>query len=261
MAVAEARAGLSVGQVVRRTMEVIGRNAGAFIAMGLAINIPSVVLQLASARLQAVEGDLGATLTAALTVFAAVIVYLIGYAVLQAAIIHATVADLNGRRAPFGESISVGLREFFPLLAITLLFGFGIGLGFVALIVPGVILLCMWAVVVPVRIVERTRVFDSFGRSRALTRGHRWSIFLLFVILFVLQIAIGMIVGMLFVAFGAPDPAASMLSPSALAQLVGNIISGTIGAVAGTAGLAALYYELRVVKEGIGPEALARVFD
>jgi hypothetical protein len=261
MAVTTADAGLRVGQVVGRTTDVIGRNAVAFLAMALAINVPMVILQLASARLQAIEGDLGAILSTALTVLAAVVVYLAGYVVLQAAIIHATVADLIGRRVTFGESISVGLREFFPLIAIGLLSAFGIALGILALVVPAFMLLCMWAVVVPVRIVERTRIFESFGRSRVLTRGNRWSIFLIFVILFGLQIALGMILGAFFLVFGVPDPGAGLFAPPALVQLIGNIISNTIGAVVGTAALAALYYELRALKEGIGPEALASVFD
>jgi hypothetical protein len=40
---------------------------------------------------------------------------------------------------------------------------------------------------------------------------------------------------------------------SALAQMINAILSA--------AGTASIYYELRQIKEGIGPEALASVFD
>ncbi|HWO84006.1 MAG TPA: hypothetical protein VNM38_09510 [Solirubrobacterales bacterium] len=45
------------------------------------------------------------------------------------------------------------------------------------LIVPALYLLTMWAVVLPVVVVERPGVFDAFGRSRQLVRGNGWKVF------------------------------------------------------------------------------------
>jgi len=44
---------------------------------------------------------------------------------------------------------------FWQLLAVSLLAGIGIGAGFVLLIVPGLILMVIWAVVAPVTVLER----------------------------------------------------------------------------------------------------------
>ena len=44
-------------------------------------------------------------------------------------------------------------------------------------------------------------------------------------------------------------------------RLISSTITAIIYVVIAAAGIASIYYELRVIKEGIGPEALAAVFD
>ena len=64
-----------------------------------------------------------------------------------------------------------------PLMAVSVLFAIGLTIGFVLLIIPGLILLVMWSVVAPVTVLERPGVFAAFGRSRALVRGNGWNVF------------------------------------------------------------------------------------
>ena len=73
---------------------------------------------------------------------------------------------------------------FWPLVAVSLLFGIGVGIGFILLIIPGLILLVIWAVVAPVTVVERPGVFHAFGRSRELVRGNGWNVFAVILIVF-----------------------------------------------------------------------------
>lgn len=54
-----------------------------------------------------------------------------------------------------------------PLAAVSILFGIGVGIGFVLLIIPGLILLVIWSVVAPVTVLERPGIFRAFGRSRS----------------------------------------------------------------------------------------------
>lgn len=61
---------------------------------------------------------------------------------------------------------------FWPLLAVSILFGIVVGIGFALLIVPGVIAMTIWAVVAPVTVLERPGVFAAFRRSRELVRGN-----------------------------------------------------------------------------------------
>lgn len=86
---------------------------------------------------------------------------------------------------------------FFPLLAVAILAGFGIAIGLVLLIVPGLILLTIWAVVVPVCVLERPGVFASFGRSRDLVRGHGWSVFGALVLAWLISVGLAIVGGII----------------------------------------------------------------
>lgn len=85
---------------------------------------------------------------------------------------------------------------FWPLVAVSILFGIGVGIGFILLIVPGLILLVMWSVVAPVTVLEHPGVFAAFRRSREIVRGNGWNVFgvivMVFVIVFLISIAVGL---------------------------------------------------------------------
>jgi hypothetical protein len=188
--------------------------------------------------------------------------------VLQAAIVHATVSDLNGRRVVIGDSLKVGLRNCLPLIGLAILLGLGVMIGFVLLLVPGLILLVMWAVAVPAKVVEKIGVMQAFSRSGDLTRGRRWPIFGLFLIYAVAAWLLSTIVLAAFAPFalskGLPSSSTAVedfMHSINLIQLVASPIIATITTLISTTGAAVLYSELRGSREGVGPEALASVFD
>jgi hypothetical protein len=104
----------------------------------------------------------------------------------------------DGRR---DHSVGQLLRSvepvFWPLAAVSILFGIGVAIGFVLLIIPGLILLVIWSVVAPVTVLERPGVWTAFGRSREIVRGNGWNVFgvmvIVFVIAFLVSIAVGLV--------------------------------------------------------------------
>jgi len=84
---------------------------------------------------------------------------------------------------------------FWPLVAVSLLFGIGVGIGFVLLIVPGLILLVIWSVVAPVTVLERPGVFAAFNRSRELVRGNGWNVFGVIVVVFLAVVLVSVAAG------------------------------------------------------------------
>src|SRR3546814_19979116 len=58
-------------------------------------------------------------------------------------------------------------------------------------------LFCMWAVVAPALVEERTGVFGAFGRRRELTKGARWKVFGLELILLVAMWIVTLVFGLL----------------------------------------------------------------
>src|SRR5215471_703333 len=192
MAVAEAAVPhFEMGRVMKRSFSVIAHNIGTFAALSLIPGIPlAAFFYIAVSTPRNAAGTREPSDAATVLILLAFVAYIIAAYVLQAAVMHSTVAFLNGRRAALSNCISTGVSQIVSLFLIALLTGIGIMIGMVLLIAPGIILAVAWLVAVPARVVERTGVIDSMSRSRTLTRGHRWPIFGLWVAFGLLQVLI-----------------------------------------------------------------------
>jgi hypothetical protein len=186
--------------------------------------------------------------------------FVVAMLVLKAAIVYGTVTYLSDRRASVGESLSWGLRRCVPLFFLGVVAGLAELVGIFLLVFPAVMMAVAWIVAVPALVVERTGIFESLGRSADLTRGRRWPIFGLIVVFgaayLVLQQVLLALAGIASLGATALDFRALFLRQF----IVGGVI-GTVGVMISYAGIASIYYELRSTREGIGPEALAAVFD
>src|SRR4029079_10554080 len=83
-----------------------------------------------------------------------------------------------------------------------ILYGIAVAIGFVLFIVPGLILITIWAVVAPSIVVENQGVIDAFGRSRELVRGNGWSVFLTILMAFLIVVIISLVFGVIGAAIG-----------------------------------------------------------
>jgi hypothetical protein len=93
-------------------------------------------------------------------------------------IVVGLVRDLrDGRRdSSVRDLIRLVLPVLGPLLGASILYGLGVGAGFVLLLIPGLYLATIWAVAAPVIVIERCGVFDAFGRSRHLVSENGWRV-------------------------------------------------------------------------------------
>ena len=111
-------------------------------------------------------------------------------------------------------------------------------------------------VAVPVKVIEGAGITESFGRSRALTKGYRGRIFLLLLAYTLIAIAIGFAIRPLLGIAVLPKP--GDMSPTyVLSDWILRVILTSISSV----GVTSIYYELRLVKEGIGAQQMASAFD
>jgi TRAP-type mannitol/chloroaromatic compound transport system permease small subunit len=145
------------------------------------------------------------------------------------------------------------LRRVAPLvpraMLISLLYWVAVGIGFFLLIVPGVILACVWMLVLPVLIAERPALFATFGRSAALTRGVRWHLFLLAVIGFVFGVVMQGMLGAIAALFGGN--AVSMIAYFLLTSLMGMLPPALV---------ASAYRAVAVGREGLRGQRLEEIF-
>lgn len=250
------RGQFDLGNVIQRTFKAIGQNAAVFFGAAIIlVGVPSTLMVFGQQSLMTgvSSGASGFLLMAAGGVF-----YLIGMYMLQGMVVKAAVTSFGGRTTAFGDAFEAGVRMFLPLLGLAIIAGLGMILGYMLLIVPGVILSVLWSVASPAVVVEKRGVFESLQRSRDLTRGYRWQVFGLLVIYLLLSWVIGAALSVLGVATGG---AVGSFGPNVWMNLLTGPVVNVLSGVVASAGVAALYYELRTAKEGIGSEELASVFD
>jgi hypothetical protein len=117
----------------------------------------------------------------------ATVVGFIGYFWVQAALVE-TVRDVRDGRADrsIGETYST-VRPRLPAAIIGgILAGIGIFIGLILLIVPGLYLLTIWSMLIPVIVIEGRSAGEAFGRSQDVVRGHGWSVFGLVIVTFLI---------------------------------------------------------------------------
>jgi hypothetical protein len=260
MATAPARPNIDIGRVVGNGFKTLGRNFPAFFAVSLILaGLPSFfvsyylysVLDAAESTVDINEFDW----TLVVNYLVGLLVSLIASFVLQGILIRSAILHLSGRPVEIGASISLALRMLFPIIGLSIVVTILVGIGFVMLIVPGVMIYIAFIVSVPALIEERRGIFGSMRRSRDLTRGSRWQIFILVVFFYIVSAVSSAVIGMIF----GVDPVSGLARDPMLGGVAGGLSSSLVTTVIAVL-LASLYVELRTVKEGTQPNDLADIF-
>jgi uncharacterized membrane protein len=259
--VAEGRT-MSIGRVLERAWIAVRTNPGVIFGLALLVGaIPGLIMTWLFIQIGLGSPDalatgavsmrtmMGATLVTAL-------VSVVIAALVQGALTRATVVASEGGKVSFGDSLSTGLKVALPLIGLAIVSGVGIMLGFILLVVPGIILLLMWSVAVPALVVERIGIFEALARSNALTKGAKWRIFGLAIIIFIAYWLLSIVLGL----FGLAGYAATSATGFGLGNLIGGIVLGTLFNTAWGTIQPSLYVELRQWKEGTDVESLKQVF-
>ncbi|HEY0312705.1 MAG TPA: hypothetical protein VGC56_09440 [Allosphingosinicella sp.] len=192
-----------------------------------------------------------------------IVVSLVISAITQGALVRATVAHSAGRESTLAESASAGLVVIVPLFLTSLLVALGVGFAMILLIVPGIMLYCAWAVASPVVVAERLWPLAAVQRSADLTRGARWKVFGLLLIMLVGYWIISAVVGVITLQMtggirGAAAMAASGGFPIGF-LVMGGIVQTIVACVWGVV-ISSLYVDLREWKDGPESANLAEVF-
>jgi hypothetical protein len=178
------------------------------------------------------------------------LIWIVVFSVSQSAMIYGAFQDVRGRPFDISASVRRGLSRFLPVIGAAICAGVLTGIGFILLIVPGVIIFLMFFVVIPVCVVEGLGPAQSLGRSRQLTKGYRWRIF-----------AICLISGLIIGVGSAVLERLGLSIAGAAGQALVSFVVGAIGGAYQAIVTIMTYHDLRSVKEGLDIEQLAAVFD
>jgi hypothetical protein len=176
----------------------------------LAIAFVIYVIAAIVAAVLSLAGTFGALLGSLVSIIAA---YL-----LQATLVKAVQDVRDGRvDMSIGETVQAARPYLWSVVGASILAGIAITIGFILIIVPGLYLITIWAVIVPVIVIEGSGAMASFGRSRQLVRGHGWHVFGTLVLVYIILLVVGLVLGAIFSAL-----------PHFLSSGLSQVIAGTL---------------------------------
>lgn len=213
---------LDVGATLQQVFQTYGEQVGVLLPVAFCLYLVVAVIS--------------ALLAASFVLFPLVFAVGVVAATLYQGMVVGLVKDVqDGRRdSSVGELIDATWPVVLPLIGAGLLSGIAIGIGMFLLVVPGLILLTIWAVIAPVIVVERSGVIAAFGRSRELVRGNGWQVFGVIFTVFVITAVVGLVFGLI----------GTGISGGVGVRIIANVISSTITAPIGALAAATIYFGL-----------------
>lgn len=207
---------IGVGDVINETFSIYGQNVGALLGSAILVFI---VVGLIAGLLQNIGGVIFILLAAA--------VRIAGQALYVGFVVELVRDVRDGRRdQTVGDLFSSAAPYILPLVGFGILAGIGIAIGFVLIVIPGLILLTFWSVGAPAIVVEGIGPIDAFGRSWRLVRGEAWPVFGVLILTFLIVLAVGVVLGAIGAAIGAGGLiVASILSAAVTAPVYALAVS------------------------------------
>jgi len=244
-----------VGAVVTDTFKTMYANLFKFVGIGLIIYVPFYGIMFLT--MPQIEPGNQVTDPAGLmyTMFGTMFLMMLAGFIAQTAIVHASIETLAGKSATFGDMLSTAVQKFLPVVGASIIIMLLYMVGAIFLVVPGIIALLMLCVTIPVIVAEDKPVFEALKRSAELTKGSKWAIIgatmLTFIAAYILMIVILLAIGLLSAVAG---PVGAIIGGIAAAVMMAAMY-GIMGAV-----VAAIYTNLRIAKEGVSADDIAKVF-
>jgi len=171
---------------------------------GLISRTPTIMLPLAIVLILSLLGDVvSAGSLSALGIVISIVSFVVSI-IVTGSFPSMVQTVLGGGQISVADSMRKAYQKFWTLLFAGILVGIIVALGFVALVVPGIIFVTWYAYTVPAIMLKDKGVLAGMGASKAFGRDKKWSTF-----------SICVIIGVVFVIAFAIQSALSLASPIA----------------------------------------------
>jgi len=249
---------LSLGELLDRTFFLYRRHFLVFIGIAgipyLLILIPALVglvlygLPGTSRLPSSIVG--AAAITGVILAIVLVLAVFIAFLYAAGASVFAVSEIYAGRPASIRGSFRMARGKAGTIFGVMILSGLIVMAGFIALIIPGLYLLCRIPLATAAAMIEDMGPSDAIRRSFDLTRDFAGRSALIYLLAASLSYGVGMMFQMPFFVLAAVSAKQShlVLLWTVLAQ-VGNLLGSILVAPVHTIGFALFYYDLRVRKE------------
>jgi hypothetical protein len=213
---------IDVGSVISRTFSIYADQASVLLPAAAAV---FVVVGIVSALLIVI---------APILAILAFVVILVGTTLYTGMVVELVADVQDGRRdATVGQLLNAATPVVGQLILVGIVTGIGIAIGFVLIIVPGLILITIWSVAAPVVVLERPGGLKPLGRSRELVRGNGWQVF---GVIAVLVIGVGIVSAIVEAIAGSGGTGVAIV-----VRVIVEIFTAPLSALAASV----LYFELR----------------
>jgi hypothetical protein len=117
------------------------------------------------------------------------------WAISEAAILRGAAQATIGDPVDIEASYRWGLRRFGSVLLVAVLVGLAVAIGFILLIIPGLILIVLLSVSIPALVVENLRGTDAMKRSWKLVSGNFWHALAVILVAAIITGILGALIG------------------------------------------------------------------
>jgi len=255
---------LSTGELLDRTFSLYRSHFGLFVGIFALPYLVVLAFRLVGLVFQSPTPQISNIMMNLVWSMGALFLILIVSAASQAAAVVA-VSNLHlDRPASVMDSFSTVKGEIPGVIGVSLLVGMASGVAFFAFIVPGVLLLIMWSLAVPAKVLEHRSATDSMSRSMELTKGSRGRIFVIGLLIFVLSIGVSWLLQwpiLIAAGFSMKTGIQRMAIGWQVAALVAEFVSRSLVGALGTIALSLVYYDQRVRKEAFDLQLMMSTID
>lgn len=244
-----------VGEILSQSFRYLFENFTGYLLIGIMAYLPIITwVYLTPNGLAMLSGDSDDInwLWFMLTIVAGFIPYLVAYSAISLGVL----AQENNRKIS-GVSMLLGsVPHIFPIIAVAFVSTILTVLGYLLLVIPGIVVSLALSVASPAVIIEGRDMTGALNRSLALTSGYRWQLFgisiIQGIIAMILSYAVEALSGIAF-----PDASSGFQDVViSIALLLETAVSIALGGV-----LAAVsFLKLRDIAEGKPSEEIVEVF-
>jgi hypothetical protein len=256
-----------VGEVLDAAIKLYTRNLATLWKIVAVVIVPLVIIDLVivdvtlptgafvhHGTLYTSTGTLG---TPGGAVVAEIVLRFLAAVLVQGALCLCLVDAYVGRPLDWRQSLRAGLARLGPLVWLGIIYGICVVIGLILIVAPGIWLIVVWSAAVPALMFEKLGGAQALRRSFRLVR-HRWfATFAEILVALIMLIVVLFVVGLIIAAIEKGLKVNSTGLWLAF-SFVSTIISDLIALPFLAAVTAVIYIDLRVRKEALDLELLAR---